>query len=211
MDWSLARGYPHRKGHFPFLFSHYYYDPLFLTAHSADSYLSMVSVGWLIPIIVRGPLYSCPIISRPCQMGIPLFYLAVNLSYLVLRRLKSSGKREWYSVCAQLSVRKRKGEDHEGPDETFRDFTSATESWPVHFGTAEKEAGRLCFTRSELSGFAVCPAFAPVKKPANNGPGMSDIIRWIIGKLLGPFVPEPVPIPVEPVPHPKPKRRSFIE
>jgi len=128
------------------------------------------------------------------------------LSYFALTILKSSGKREWYGVCALLNARELKREDYERQDETFTNLTSAAKSCPVYSGAAEKEFGRLCIARSELPGSAVCTTLALVKKSKHNGPSMSDIIRWIIGKLLGPFVPEPVPVPVEPAPRPKPRR-----
>jgi hypothetical protein len=128
------------------------------------------------------------------------------LSYFWFTILKSSGKWEWYGVCALLSARKMKGEDYEGPDETLRNFTGTTKSCPVHSGAAEKEFRRLRFARCELSGLAICPTLALIKKPTHHGTGMSDIIRWILGKLLGPFVPEPVPVPVEPAPRPNPRK-----
>ena len=140
-------------------------------------------------------------------MGIPLFYLAVNLSYLMFTVLKSSGKGEWYGVCAVLNARKMKGEDHERPDETFRDTAGSTKGCPVYYGAAEKELRRLCLARREFPGPAVYPTFALIKRPEHHGPGMSDIIKWIRGKLLGPFIPEPVPVPVEAAPRPNPQKR----
>ena len=121
--------------------------------------------------------------------------------------LKSTGKYEWYSVCALLGAREMKGEDYERPDEALGNLKGTTKSCPVYSGAAEKEFRRLCFARREFSGPAVYSALALIEKPAHHGPGMSEIIKWILGKLLGPFVPEPVPVPVEPVPRPDPRKR----